>query len=402
MRYNPDDILPKMLGRDGSFLQQEMNLKDADISSQLKNAKVLVIGAAGSIGASFVRVLTGYAVKSLHLIDISESNLAELVRDFRSAGVVLPDDFKTYAIDFSGPEMAALLDAQQYDYVLNFAALKHVRSERDPFTMMRLLEVNVLANDNLCQQLMQKADTQMVFSVSSDKSVRPASIMGASKAFMERVFLANCDKLPFTSARFANVAFSDGSLLHSFCQRLEKNQPLSAPSDVRRYFISHREAGELCFLGCFAGLNKEIVFPQLDQTKDMMTFSEIAKLFLNHHGYEALECESDVEARAKSLELTTQSTQWPCHFSESDTSGEKMYEEFSDTTEVVNTTRYPNLGIVTDPTFHGSERVYEGIASINNLRAKGAWEQQELIDIVSKAVPELTHVSSSKNLDQKM
>lgn len=394
--------LPAILGREQSFLHDEIAAARSEIEACVSNARVLVIGASGSIGGAFVRVLADYPVQTLHLVDISESNLAELVRDFRSEGVALPEDFKTFAIDFSGPEMRALLKAEAYDYVLNFAALKHVRSERDPFTLMRLLEVNVLANDALCKELIEQGNTKMVFGVSSDKSVRPASMMGASKAFMERVFLNHSDRLPFTSARFANVAFSDGSLLHAFCQRLEKKQPLSAPSDVRRYFISHREAGELCLLGCFLGKNREIVFPKLDQNEDMLTFSEIAKIVLEKNGFEPYECSSEEEAREMASKLTDDSKVWPCYFSPSDTSGEKMYEEFNDPREATDMERYGNMGIVTEPIACAGSVVEDAMTKIKSLRNQGSWSKQELVDIVQTCVPELEHVETKKNLDEKM
>lgn len=399
---NIDRVIPRILGREESFLVDEMMANEAKIVEQLRDAKVLVIGAAGSIGASFVKVLSDYKVDMLHLIDVSESNLAELVRDFRSSGKVLPRNFKTFAIDFSGPEMAALLSDEEYDYVLNFAALKHVRSERDPYTLMRLLKVNVSANHALCESLKKIGGTRMVFSVSSDKSVKPANLMGASKAFMERVFLHHSDTLPFTSARFANVAFSDGSLLDSFRKRLAKGQPLSAPSDVRRYFISHREAGELCFLGCFAGANKEIVYPKLEQSKDMMTFSEIAKVYLEESGYEPEECESDEEAIRKSGELTSGSKKWPCHFSQSDTSGEKMYEEFVDPKESIDEGRYPHLGVVTAPIEKSATVIESALDELERLRDERVWGKEDLVAIIKEVVPELEHVTSDKNLDQKM
>ena len=222
--------------------------------------------------------------------------------------------FQTYAIDYGGPEMGVLLRENQYEYVLNFSALKHVRSERDAFTLMRLLEVNVLANARLLDQLAQMPTLRGVFSVSSDKSVRPANLMGASKAFMERAFLARADEIPFGSARFANVAFSDGSLLHGFRHRIAKQQPLSAPSDVRRYFITHQEAGQLCILGCFTGENREIYFPKFDPDRDMLTFAEIARVYLKESGYVPVECDSAEEARAFMEARPSDSNEWACFF----------------------------------------------------------------------------------------
>ncbi len=391
-----------ILGRDRSFLAGDIAAVSDRIREQLADARVLVIGAAGSIGSSFVRELCQFQPSGLHLLDISENNLVEVVRDLRSGSYPLPEDFQTYAIDYGGPEMGVLLRENQYEYVLNFSALKHVRSERDAFTLMRLLEVNVLANARLLDQLAQIPTLRGVFSVSSDKSVRPANLMGASKAFMERAFLARADEIPFGSARFANVAFSDGSLLHGFRHRIAKQQPLSAPSDVRRYFITHQEAGQLCILGCFTGENREIYFPKFDPDRDMLTFAEIARVYLKEQGYVPVECDSAEAARAFMETRAADSKEWACFFSASDTAGEKLYEEFSDPAETVDLERFESVGVVTEPLFHGRESLDLAIATLQHLRDQGVWTKGELIDCVRQAVPELEHVQADKNLDQKM
>ena len=400
---NPqNNVLSRVLGRDQSFLSDDMANANEAICEVLTNTRVLVIGAAGSIGSSFVMELAKFGLGGLHLLDISENNLVEVVRQLRSGGINLPDDFRTYAIDFSTQEMQALLKIEQYDYVLNFSALKHVRSERDPYTLMRLLEVNVTGNARLLDGLSRQKHLKRVFSVSSDKSVRPANLMGASKAFMERIFLSRADEISFSSARFANVAFSDGSLLHSFRHRFEKRQPISAPSDVLRYFISHEEAGQLCLLSCFTGNNREIFFPQFRPDRDMMSFAEIARAFLDTHGYQALECASEAEALAKMSEVRNGDKCWPCYFSGSDTSGEKMYEEFNDPEEVLDLERFRTVGVVSKPVYHGKEILNTALTMIKDCRDRGVWTKEELIDAVHTAVPEMSHVETQKNLDQKM
>jgi FlaA1/EpsC-like NDP-sugar epimerase len=397
-----DQATSLVLGRDSSFMKEDMDTTTPNLLETIRGTRILVIGAAGSIGGSFVSELIKFLPKAVHLVDISENNLAEVVRTLRSAGSQIPDDFQTYSIDYSAPEMFALLAAQKYDYVLNFSALKHVRSERDPYTLMRLLQVNVVGNDRLLDALEGQAGLKRVFSVSSDKSVRSANLMGASKAFMERVFLARADQISFTSARFANVAFSDGSLLCGFRHRLEKGQPLSAPSDIRRYFISHKEAGQLCLLSCFAGQNREILFPKFQPESDMVSFDEIARKFLKGEGYEPVECESDAEAVKKAAERKDSDNWWPCHFSKSDTSGEKAYEEFTDPGESVDNERFKRVGVVTSPLYHGREVLDKAIDDLKSLRTKGQWTKEELVRIVKDAVPEIDHVESDKNLDQKM
>lgn len=395
-------LLPSVLGREQSFLSVELEEVKREIRSTVSNARVLVIGAAGSIGSAFVDVVAQFPLKCLHLIDISENNLAEVVRRFRSSRLSVPDDFKTFAIDYTGPEMEALLRSENYDYVLNFSALKHVRSERDPFTLMRLLEVNILGNWNLIDSLLATSPPTKIFSVSSDKSVNPANLMGASKSFMERLFLSRSNEIPFGSARFANVAFSDGSLLHSFLRRIENGQPLSAPNDIKRYFISHEEGGQLCLLGAFAGENSEIVFPKFEPESDMMTFSEIAKLVLRENGYDPLECEDEEEALRRAGEMTSATKQWPCFFSESNTSGEKPFEEFFYSDEKVDLNRYPNVGIVTYPKTSTREKVLSAIEAIQEIRGSWDWRKESLLNIVREVVPELTHLETHKNLDQKM
>ena len=390
-----------ILGRQKSFIHEDISAAKAELSRLIERSRILVIGAAGSIGGSFTSELVKYNPAGLHLIDISENNLVEVVRNLRSSGRTVPADFRTFAVDFGSPEFHALLQIESYDYVMNFSALKHVRSERDPFTLMRLLQTNVIANDGLAARLTD-TKTKLLFSVSSDKAVRPGNLMGASKAFMERVLLSHADRLPFTSARFANVAFSDGSLLYSFQKRLERRQPLTGPSDVKRYFISHEEAGQLCLLGCFLGNNREIFYPKFKQESDMLTFAEIAHLVLKAKGLTPFECKSEDEALEMAKSLTANSTQWPCYFTSSDTSGEKPFEEFTDPGEKYDEQRFKKVGVVTEPTYHGDQTIADSLAQIAELRAGGKWTTSELADAIRIAVPELNHVKSEKNLDQKM
>lgn len=399
--YN-SKLLQSILNRSTSFFVEDLLNASEQIQNNLSDARVLVIGAAGSIGSAFVRELTHYACKSLHILDISENNLVEVVRDLRAGGYNIPSDFKTFAIDYGGAEMKALLAHNEYEYVLNFSALKHVRSERDPYTLMRLLQVNVLSNKDLLDWLEEMPSLRRVFSVSSDKSVRPANLMGASKALMERVFLQRSNHVEFTSARFANVAFSDGSLLQSFEKRLSKNQPLSAPSDVRRYFITSKEAGQLCLLACFSGKNREIFFPKFDPDRDMKTFAEIAKIFLSEHGYEAIEFNKAEEAVEFMRTKSPDSKKWACHFSISDTAGEKLYEEFHDPEERVDLERFRSVGIVQTPVYHGDSSVKFAMDGIQLAKESGRWSKDDLLWYVKTAVPELEHRGAEKNLDQKM
>jgi FlaA1/EpsC-like NDP-sugar epimerase len=338
----------------------------------------------------------------LHLLDISENNLVEVVRELRSSDAAIPADFRTFCLDFTSVEMTALLRQQQYDYVLNFSALKHVRSERDPFTLMRLLNVNVLGVHKLIQGISTQQQPGQVFSVSSDKAVLPASLMGASKSFMERVLLHHAGNLVCNSARFANVAFSEGSLLRAFAYRVQKRQPLSAPLDVRRYFISPREAAQLCLLGCFCIHNREIVYPKFQANTDLMTFADIARTLLHAWGYKPLECGSAEEARALAAAMPAQPREWPCHFSRSDTSGEKPREAFFHQNEPRDEHRFDKVGVVTAPTCVDSEVVLEALQKLEAFRERQSWSHEDLCRLIAVAVPDMERVFSDKNLDQKM
>lgn len=402
MNNSLNKVLTTVLGREKSFLYEDMEKSRDQIYDSLHNARILVIGAAGSIGSAVVAELIKFSLTGLHLLDISENNLVEVVRQLRSGGSILPRDFKTFTIDFSTLEMNALLIEEEYDYVLNFSALKHVRSERDPFTLMHLLKVNVIGNARLLDSLSHQTHLKRVFSVSSDKSVRPANLMGASKAFMERIFLSRTNEMSFSSARFANVAFSAGSLLDSFHYRIEKRQPISAPSDVRRFFISHEEAAQLCLLSCFTGNNREIFFPRFRPDKDMMSFADIARVFLEANGYDTLECATDDEALHRMSKMTKDDKLWPCHFSNSNTSGEKMYEEFHDPIEQLDMDRFRTVGVVTHPIYHGKESLDKALQMIYQCRERGSWSKQDLLAAVYTAVPEMNHIETHKNLDQKM
>jgi FlaA1/EpsC-like NDP-sugar epimerase len=396
------ELLKMVLGRASSLFAGEISRRREQIADAANRSRVLVIGAGGSIGAAFIKALLPFGPTSLHLVDLSENNLVWLVRDLRADGLVMTEDFHTYAIGFESEEFALFLKERgPFDYVLNFAALKHVRSERDPYTLMRLLRVNVMANAALAG-LLRVAGVRRVFCVSSDKAVNPASVMGASKAFMERVYLAQSPGLGFTSARFANVAFSAGSLLESFLTRLEKRQPLAAPTDVRRYFISAPEAGELCLLAAFLGHDGEIFTPRLDPRQDLKSFSDIAEAILERRGFRPISCATEAEARERAAHLGPESREWPCIFAPSNTSGEKPCEEFLYPSERVDDQRLENILVVTSPRQTDPRVVQEALNRLRALLASGQWDHADLIRLVQAAVPEFQHMTRQNNLDHKI
>ncbi|MBF0261270.1 MAG: polysaccharide biosynthesis protein [Magnetococcales bacterium] len=397
---NPE-IMRRILRREQSLFHADLEARRQEIRDALKGARMLVIGAAGSIGAAFVREAVGWPVDALRLVDPSENNLVELVRDLRASDLNPPDDFATSAIAMGTTEFNHFLDAQDpFDFVLNFAALKHVRAERDPFTLMRMLHVNVLALDELLGEL-ARGPAARFFSVSSDKAVNPANLMGASKALMEQVMWSWSEQLMTVTSRFANVAFSDGSLLHGFTKRLEKRQPLAAPLDVKRYFISHAEAGQLCLLASVTGGTREIFIPRLDAREDLSTFAEIAVMFLQEHGYTPRIFSDEAEARRFAASMSPGSGEWPCCFTMSDTSGEKDEEEFVGDDETVDGTRYRRVGVIAanerDP-----ERLRHFLEAARRVRGEPSWEMGELAWMFEQAVPALRHLSTGRDLDGKM
>jgi len=316
-----------LIGRVQPLFVSDISRYEEVLARIVSSSRFLVIGGAGSIGQAVTREIFKRNPKVLHVVDISENNIVELVRDIRSTLGYIHGDFRTFAIDCSKPEFQALMQwSSGYDYVLNLSALKHVRSEKDPFTLMRLIEVNIL--NTISTIVAAKAcGATKYFCVSTDKAANPVNMMGASKRIMEMFLMRSSLDIPISTARFANVAFSDGSLLHGFNQRFAKRQPISAPNDVRRYFVTPQESGELCLMSCLLGENRDIFFPKLSEDLHLTTFSDIAVRYLADLGYEAFECATEDEARERAPELIAKK-QWPCYFFSSDTTGEKDFEEF--------------------------------------------------------------------------
>ena len=380
----------------------EANRKQLEV--QIAGKSVLVIGGAGSIGSSFIRALLPFKPGSLVVADINENALAELTRDLRStAGMFVPDEYVPYPMDFSAPVFRKMFVARGgFDIVANFSAHKHVRSEKDVFSAEALLQNNVL-HAKLLLDLLSEYPPEEFFCVSTDKAANPVNVMGASKRIMEDMIFSYAGRFPVKTARFANVAFSNGSLPAGFLARLAKLQPLSAPSDVRRYFVSPEESGQICLLAAMLGNNREIFFPKLKEAQ-MMTFDAIATRLLAAHGYEPDYCNSDAEAVEKAvlLQQGDGTRLYPVHYSESDTSGEKSYEEFCTEDETVEWGRFRSLAVITGKTGGDKDRLADLLRHLSKAFAKDGATKNEIIQILEEYLPSFKHIEKGKSLDSKM
>ena len=394
------DIL-KLIGRTDPLFENDILDQNTALKELVSSNRFLVIGGAGSIGQAVTREIFKRNPLALHVVDISENNMVELVRDIRSTLGYIDGDFRTFAIDCGSSEYDALMNSSEsYDYVLNLSALKHVRSEKDPFTLMRLIEVNIL-NTIKTIQTAREQNTKKYFCVSTDKAANPVNMMGASKRIMEMFLMRESESIKISTARFANVAFSDGSLLHGFNQRFAKRQPISAPDDIRRYFVTSQESGELCLMSCLLGENRDIFFPKLSEQLHLATFSEIAERFLTSHGYEPYQCSTEKEARDRSDELIA-AKRWPCYFFKSDTSGEKDFEEFFTDNEILDMDRFQNLGVIKNESNYDSYMLDYFIEVINDLRIQKVWEKASIVDLFNEMIPEFDHKETGKYLDGRM
>lgn len=388
--------------RNISMFAQDIERYANVLSKKIQGKQVLVIGGAGSIGSSFIKAVLPFKPKSLIVVDINENGLAELTRDLRSTrGMYMPEDYITYPMDFSSPVFKKMFCKHSgFDIVANFSAHKHVRSEKDIYSVEALIQNNVLHAKKLLD-LLAEYPPEAYFCVSTDKAANPVNIMGASKRLMEDVIFSYSDRFPVKTARFANVAFSNGSLPDGFLKRIAKLQPLSAPLDVKRYFVSLEESGQICMLACMLGNNREIFFPKLEEAQ-MMTFDAIATALLKEQGYEVLECASDTEAIERAAELHNGSKYYPVHYSKSDTSGEKAFEEFYTDGETVDMDRFSALGIITGKELFDSTKVNMLFTDLEEAFAKEDVSKEHVVSILKEFLPNFEHIETGKSLDEKM
>ena len=391
----------KLIGRDKEFFKEDILKYANELENIVSSSSFLVIGGAGSIGQAVTKEIFKRNPKKLHVVDISENNMVELVRDIRSSLGYINGEFKTFALDVGNDIYDAFIKSDgKYDYVLNLSALKHVRSEKDPFTLMRMCEVNIFNTDKTLEQSIING-VKKYFCVSTDKAANPVNMMGASKRIMEMFVHRRSQEINISMARFANVAFSDGSLLHGFNQRIQKQQPIVAPNDIKRYFVTPKESGELCLMSCIFGENRDIFFPKLSEELNLITFSDIAIRYLEELGYEPYLCNSEDEARALAKTLPKEG-KYPCLFTKSDTTGEKDFEEFFTKNETLDMDKFINIGIIKNELDFDEEKLNSFENRIKELKNSMSWTKADILDEFLKLLPNFGHKETGKYLDEKM
>ena len=394
------DIL-SLIGRSNILFKVDLEIYNEKLITEISKSRFLIIGGAGSIGQAVTNEIFKRNPRALHVVDISENNIVELVRLLRSTVGYIDGDFKTFALDSGSNEFDALMTKSgPFDYIFNLSALKHVRSEKDPFTIMRMINVNIFNAIKLAR-IAKQMGAKKYFCVSTDKASNPVNMMGASKRIMEMFLMRESEAQPLSMARFANVAFSDGSLLDGFNKRFARQQPIAAPFDVKRYFLTPQESGELCLLSAILGKNRDIYFPKLDQERHMITFSEIAIRYLNSLGFKAYECSSEHEARETSQKLIEKKL-WPCYFFKSDTTGEKDFEEFFTGNENVDMSSFEDVGVIkSDPTYR-EDLLNKFTEEITRLQLEKAWNKADILKLFHTLIPDFQHKEKGKYLDERM
>lgn len=392
----------QIVGRTRPLFDTDVAARETELREHITGSRILVIGGAGTIGQAVVRELFKRDPRALHVVDISENNLVEVVRDIRSTLGYGSGDFQTVPVDAGSRYFDAFVESQaSYDYICNLSALKHVRSEKDPYTLMRMLEVNVFNTVKTARMAAQQG-AKKYFAVSTDKAANPVNLMGGSKRIMEKFLHRESADVDVSMARFANVAFSDGSLLHGFTQRIMKHQPISAPNDVKRYFVTPKESGELCMMSAIFGENLDIFFPDQAGELELTRFSDIAIRFLEQAGYEAVQCETEDEARERVLELIPRK-KWPVYFFGSDTTGEKAFEEFFMGNETLDLDIFNGIGVIKNQPSFDEALLDQFDSEITAIRSsKGPWDKAQIVDSYLKILPELSHEEKGKYLDSRM
>ena len=396
-----EDITLKLIGRSNQLFEEDISNHDKQLKDIISSSSFLVIGGAGSIGQAVTKEIFKRNPKKLHVVDVNENNLTELVRDIRSSLGYIKGEFKIFALDISSIEYDSFIQSDgKYDYVLNLSALKHVRSEENPFTLMRMIDVNIFNTEKTVIHSIESS-AKKYFCVSTDKAANPVNMMGGSKRIMEMFLMHRSKDINISTARFANVAFSDGSLLYGFNERLSKRQPIAAPSDIKRYFVTPKESGELCLMSCIFGNNRDIFFPKLSESLHLITFSEIAIKYLNLRGFDAHICSSEEEARNLVKTLPNEG-KWPCLFTKSDTTGEKDFEEFYTDKEKLDMNRFFNLGVIKNKLEYDESNLNNFKYAINQIKKSDNWDKRLIVKEFLKILPNFDYADKGKYLNEKM
>ncbi|SDH73658.1 UDP-N-acetylglucosamine 4,6-dehydratase [Winogradskyella thalassocola] len=391
-----------LIGREDELFERDFKTHHSELNAIVASSKFLVLGGAGTIGQAVTNEIFKRHPKKLHVVDISENNLVELVRDIRSSFGYIDGDFKTFALDIGSIAYDAFIASDgEYDYVLNLSALKHVRSEEDAFTLIRIIDVNIFNTEKTIQQSIDNG-VKKYFCVSTDKATDPVNMMGASKRIMELFLMQKSKDITISSARFANVAFSDGSLLYGFEQRIKKQQPIAAPNDIKRYFITPKESGELCLMSCIFGENNDIFFPQMNEQLHSISCADVAINYITALGYEPYLCDNEDDARQLAKTLP-KSGKWPYLLTKTDTTGEKESEEFYTAHEILDLNRFKTLGIIKNElNIDRGDKLKLFSESINKLKANKSWTKEDITQLFHKILPNFNHKETGKYLDHKM
>jgi len=388
--------------RQDSFLKKDLDNNVNILSSEIYNKSVLVIGGAGTIGSSYIKAIQKFNPSKLFVVDINENGLTELTRDLRSnPNIKVPADYKTYPLNFGDPLFYRILQHEgPFDIVANFAAHKHVRSEKDQFSVAALIDNNVLKAERLLEYLSKNPPSHF-FCVSTDKAANPVNIMGASKKMMEELIIAYSEVIPITTARFANVAFSNGSLLDGFINRIMKRQPFSVPTDVKRYFVSPEESGQICMFACMLGKSGEIFFPKLDESQ-LTSFKDITEDFVKSIGMEVIPFDTEQAAKEYATNMPHDTRTWPVYYFSSDTSGEKAFEEFYTNKEIIDFDRYNSLGVICNTPRRSLTEIKGITLRLQDVLNSEHLSKVEIVSLLTEIIPTFNHVETGKNLDQKM
>lgn len=388
--------------RPESMFKPDIEANKLKLQQEIEGKSVCVIGGAGSIGSSFIRAVLPFQPSKLIVIDLNENGLAELTRDLRSTyGMYVPKDYRSYTLNFADPIFVRIFREEKgFDIVANFSAHKHVRSEKDKWSVQALIENNDIKAKRL-MDLLTEFPPQHFFCVSTDKAANPFNIMGASKRIMEDLVMAYSQKFPVTTARFANVAFSNGSLPDGWMNRIMKKQPLAAPNDVKRYFVSPEESGQICMLACILGKSGEVFFPKLGESQ-MLTFSAICDDFIKSEGRVKKEFTADEVAKKYAAEMPYDSKDYPVVYFKSDTTGEKPYEEFYVQGEQINLKRFCSLGVIEERKIRPMEEIESFLVHIEEIFHEPNFTKEEVVKALKEFIPNFEHEEKGKNLDQKM